>query len=393
MLDQQISAYIAAHEEEAYSLLTELAQIPAPSNHEEKRMAFCRDWLIGMGAKGVYTDSAMNVIYPCRVEEDSPVVVIMAHMDVVFPDTEPLPLRVAGDQIFCPGIGDDTANLAALMMAAKYVTESGLRPKEGGVLFVCNTGEEGMGNLKGSRAICQAYAGRIKEFISLDGTMEGIVNCAVGSERFRVTVKTEGGHSYGRFGNANAIAKLAAIIQDIYGISVPKEGKTTYNVGTIEGGTSVNSIAQEASMLCEYRSDRWDGLLYMKEKFADIFAAHEEQGVSVSVELVGSRPCEDLDEGQEKRRNEMIGRGAAIIRSAYGKEPRLGPGSTDCNIPLSLGIPSVCYGAYIGDGAHTRQEYVLRSSLRAGYQVAFASVLHYFQLEETGEADLAEESR
>lgn len=378
MLDQAVLDYIDAHAEEAYELLVTLAQIPAPSNHEEKRMEFCKSWLAACGAKGVYTDSALNVIYPWGVEEDGPVVVFMAHTDVVFPDTTSLPLKVEGDHICCPGIGDDTANLAALLLAAKYVTEKRLKPEGPGILFVCNAGEEGLGNLKGSRKICEDYAGRIKAFYSFDGTMDGVVNRAVGSARFQVTVRTKGGHSYGCFGCPNAIGMLARIISGIYEIQTPKEGKTTYNVGTIQGGTSVNTIAQEAVMLCEYRSDREEGLAYMKEKFQELFHASLGEGVEVETKVVGLRPCEHLEEEQEETRLKMVEEACERLKRITGREPKRGPSSTDCNIPLSMGIPSVCFGAYFGDGAHTREEYVERSSLKAGYQVVFESILSYF---------------
>ena len=379
MLNEEVLHYIEAHWEEGYQLLLTLAQIPAPSHHEEKRVEFCKNWLEAMGAKGVYVDEALNVVYPYQCEEGKPLVVFMAHMDVVFPDTTPLPLTEKDGKICCPGVGDDTANLVALLLTARYVTQKHLDVRDCGVLFVCNSCEEGMGNLKGSKKICETYGDRIKEFYSFDGTMGWLVNRAVGSARYRVTVKTRGGHSYGCFGRENAIAELASIIHDIYQIRVPEEGKTTYNVGTIQGGTSVNTIAQEVQMLCEYRSDRKDGLEYMEKKFHEIFESHKKEYVEVDVELVGLRPCENLNEEQESRRQEMIRIAQDISEKLTGIRPDGIPGSTDCNIPLSLGIPAVCYGVVAGEGAHTREEYVVKASLKTGYQVAFASVLRYFE--------------
>lgn len=378
MLENDVLDYIETHSQEAYELLLTMAQIPSPSNHEEKRAAFCKEWLEAMGAKGVYVDEALNVVYPCHVTEENPIVVFMAHTDVVFPDTDPLPLKEENGRICCPGVGDDTANLAALMMVMKYVTEKNLTPKDCGILFVCNSGEEGLGNLKGSRKICERYGSRIREFYSMDGTMKGVTDCAVGSSRFQVTVKTMGGHSYGNFGRPNAIAELAGIITDIYEIQVPSEGKTTYNAGMISGGTSVNTIAQSASMLCEYRSDRADGLAYMKDQFDRIFKAHEKEGVEIAVEVMGIRPCENLDEVQRQRRDQMVEEASALLERITGQRPKPGPGSTDCNIPLSMGIPSVCYGGYYGEGAHTREEFIEKDSLKMGYQVVFESVLKYF---------------
>ena len=373
ILEQQVEQYITEHEDEAYELLKTLAKIPAPSGREEKRMEFCRDFLVQCGAQGVYTDSAFNVVYPVGVTEENPVVVVMAHMDVVFPDMTELPMKEEEGRLYCPGVGDDTANLTALLMCAKYIAEKHSVPCGCGLLLVCNSCEEGLGNLKGSRKICEDYKGRIRQFISLDGTMNGIVNRAVGSRRFEVIMKAQGGHSYARFGNTNAIALLANVIADIYQISVPPYGKTTYNVGTIAGGTSVNTIAQEAHMLCEYRSDDIRGMQVMQEKFEKIFDAHRAAGEELEVVLVGERPCGNgVDEKQQEALTEKA---CQILEAVTGKTANTCSGSTDCNIPLSLGVPSVCYGTYYGDGAHTREEYVWKDSLKMGYRVAFATVL------------------
>ena len=159
-LSKEILDYIEAHRQEGYELLLELAQIPAPSNHEEKRAAFCKAWLEKQGAEGVYIDEALNVIYPVGCAEDKNLMVFMAHSDVVFPDTEPLALKVEGDRIYCPGIGDDTANVVAILMTAKYIAEMKLQPKDCGVLLVINSGEEGLGNLKGSRKIMADFGSR-----------------------------------------------------------------------------------------------------------------------------------------------------------------------------------------------------------------------------------------
>ena len=147
-LSQEIICYLEAHQQEAYELLLELAQIPAPSNQEEKRAEFCRNWLEKQGAEGVYIDEALNVIYPVGCSEHSDLAVFMAHSDVVFPDTEALPLKVEDGKICCPGIGDDTANVVALLMTAKYIAQNHLKPEGRGVLLVVNSGEEGLGNLK-----------------------------------------------------------------------------------------------------------------------------------------------------------------------------------------------------------------------------------------------------
>ncbi|MBQ9777536.1 MAG: M20/M25/M40 family metallo-hydrolase, partial [Clostridia bacterium] len=208
----------------------------APSHHEEKRAAFCKEWLESAGAEGVYIDEAKNVIFPLNCEGSNEITVVVAHTDTVFPDTEPMPYREEDGRIFCPGVGDDTASVVHLMLAAKYFVQNGIKPR-GGVLFVCNSCEEGLGNLYGTRTVMKSYEGRVKQFLSLDSFSFEVLNIGcVGSHRYEVEVQTEGGHSYSRFGNRSAVLALAEMITEIYKIEVPKrEGsKTTYNVGIIE---------------------------------------------------------------------------------------------------------------------------------------------------------------
>ena len=374
----EVLRYITEHSKEAYDLLLTLGRIPAPSNNEKQRAEFCKNWLQAQGAQGVYLDEALNVVYPVGCTDDNPVVVFMAHTDVVFADTTPLPLLVEDGKIKAPGIGDDTANLCALLLCAKYIAETKLLPKQNiGVLFVANSGEEGLGNLKGSRQIVSAYGTRIQEFFSFDGYMDGMVDNAVGSLRYRVEVCTEGGHSYANFGNRNAIAYLASMISTLYTINVPQtKTKTTFNVGTIQGGTSVNSIAQQAEMLFEFRSDSRQDLAFMDTHFHAVLDSYRTKGVSVNATLVGERPCSG--EIDEKRQAALTRRAAEVVRHHTGKLPTMGPSSTDCNIPLSIGIPSVCLGTVRGAKAHTREEWVQIDSLVTGYRIAFELILQSF---------------
>ncbi len=376
MLNEQIVQYIEDHQQEALDLLLELAQIPAPSNHEEKRAAFCKAWLEKQGAQGVYIDEALNVIYPVCVTQSNPLTVYMAHSDVVFPDTEQLPLKIEDGKIMCPGVGDDTANAVALLMTAKYIAQNSLQCGEEGVLLVINSGEEGLGNLKGSRRIMQDFGHRIREFISLDGGIGSCVVKAVGSKRYRVAVRTEGGHSYGAFGNRNAIAYLASLIDTLYTMKVPPKGKTTYNVGTISGGTSVNTIAQYAEMLYEFRSDERESLEIMEKHLNAAVDFYRAKGVEVDVELLGERPCSgEVDEAREEALKQ---RAAEAAKHHADVEMRFSEGSTDCNIPLSMGVPAICTGCYVGGGAHTREEWVRMDSLLPGLKIAFELVLYHF---------------
>lgn len=369
--------YIERNSDFAFSLLTDLARIPAPSNHEERRAQFIKAWLESQGCEGVFVDEALNVVYPVGDTGNNALSVFMAHTDVVFPDTDELPVVVEDGLVKAPGIGDDTANLVALLMAAKYVAERKLRPTDGnGVLFVANSGEEGLGNLKGSRRVCEVYGTRIRQFVSFDGTYRGIVDKAVGSKRFEVIVRTEGGHSYGDFGNRNAIAYLASMIDTLYTMKVPQTGHTTYNVGLISGGTSVNTIAQEARMSYEFRSDEREDLVCMERHFEAVVDAYRCKGVEIEVRLLGERPCSGAVDQELQRMLVLSARDA--IASQTDQIPDCRPGSTDCNIPLSLGIPSVCFGCYLGGGAHTYEEWVEIASLVPGRKAAFAMVLSQF---------------
>ena len=374
-ITREMTAYMDEHRQEAYELLLTLAQIPAPSHHEEQRAEFCRRWLEEQGAEGVYIDEAQNVIWPVGCTDSNPVNVFMAHSDVVFPDTEPLPLQVVDGKIYCPGVGDDTANVVALLMTAKYMAEKRLVPRDRGLLLVVNACEEGLGNLKGSRKIMGDFGSRIREFVSLDGQSASGVSRAVGSKRYRIAVDTEGGHSYGAFGNRNAIAYLASLIDTIYTVKVPPIGKTTYNVGTISGGTSVNTIAQHAEMLYEFRSDEAEGLRFMQGHLDAALAFYRAKGVEIACELVGDRPCGgDVD---QKKLQAMMDRASEAAQRHYGHGLTFGSGSTDCNVPLSMGVPALCLGCYRGGGAHTRQEYVEIESLLPGLKFAMDLIMYH----------------
>ena len=372
---ESMEQYVAAHFEETIELLRTLGRIPAPSHREEKRAAFVRDWLTAQGAEQVTIDEAKNVI--CRIpgESEEDVVVIMAHTDVVFPDLTELPMKEEDGKLFAPGIGDDTACLVNLLMGVKYLLETGLKP-ECTLLFVANSCEEGLGNLKGSRQIYQDYGSRIREWISFDGYLGKCTDRAVGSYRYQVTVRTQGGHSYANFGRDNAIAVLAEMIHELYQIQVPTREKTTYNVGVIEGGSTVNSIAQKASMLYEFRSADQSCLAEMEGKFQAVIDAWKEKGFDVEVEVLGIRPGSGPVD--QERLNALTAANVAVIESCLnGVQVKLSPSSTDANIPLSVGIPANTFGVVSGAMAHTREEWIDMESMRPGQMVAIRTIMRY----------------
>ena len=368
IITEDMKNYVQSVQDELRALLRELCVIPAPSNHEEKRAEFCKAWFERNGFENVRIDDALNVLAPVNVDLDGngDLDVLMAHTDIVFPESTPLAVREEGGFWHCPGVGDDTANLAVLMICARYFREhfpAGRR----GILFVANSGEEGLGNLKGSRKIVATFGPRIREFVSLDSAcMNRLVTRAVGSHRYKVTVRTEGGHSFAKFGNRNAIHALASMITLLYSVKVPAEGdsKTTYNVGMISGGTSVNTIAQSAEMMYEYRSDNRSCLAKMEKLFASAIETFRATGVEVEVEKIGDRPCGG--EVDEVRLGALRERYCTSVREVLGLEVFCGSSSTDCNIPLSEGIPAICFGVCRSAGAHTLGEKLEIASLGDG---------------------------
>ena len=376
LLSAELKAYIDENQDTLVKLLDTLCRIPSPSNHEELRAEFIRDWYEKEGCKGAYVDSALNVIYPYHCDGKNDLVAFSAHIDTVFPDTEPFDVIYDGDIMRCPGVGDNTSNLAIMMLLASWITNHGLVPKQG-ILFIASSGEEGLGNLKGVRQVMKDFEGRIAELVALDGSYNSLVNGAVGSLRYRVGVHTEGGHSYGKFGNLNAIQVLSSMIDTLYDYKVPAPGKSTYNVGTITGGTSINTIAQYAEMRFEYRSDVRESLADMNRYFLSVIDAYRNMDkVEIELELLGERPCTgDVD---TEKQGALEKKALDIIEAYTGKRVKTESGSTDCNIPLSVGVPAVCFGGHMGVGAHTREEHLNVKDLHLGMTIVAAFMMTYF---------------
>lgn len=374
-----LQEFCLQHKEELYNLLKELCLIPAPSHFEDERAAFVKAWLENVGAEGVYIDSAKNVIFPYGCEGKDDLVVFAAHTDTVFPMETPLDFKDDGEKLYCPGVGDDTVCVVDILMTVKYLLENGIKPKKG-ILFVLNACEEGLGNLMGTRQLFEDYKGRIERFYTYDGGYDHVVTRAVGSYRYRITAETCGGHSWGRFGNRNAIQVLAKLIEEFYSMQVPakENSRTTFNVGTIAGGTSVNTIAQSAEMLFEYRSNDPECIDNMTAQFEEKLAKvrSEIPDATISVETVGIRPCGEA--ADKALHEEMIRRSTEIYKSVLGEiDVAYTSGSTDCNIPLSLGVSAVCVGTYKGGGAHTREEWLWKNSLDNGFLIGALLILDY----------------
>ena len=363
------TVYAKQNREKVLGVIRDLCHIPAPSFGERRRAEYCKAFLESFGAKGVYIDEVNNCIYPMNCDGSNELTVIAAHLDTVFPDTESYPeYHEDEEKIYCPGVGDDTASVAIMLYGIKYMLENNIVPPKG-FLFVCNACEEGLGNLVGVKQLMKDFDGRVKQFITLDEDIGCCVNGAVGSHRYMVEAITEGGHSFSAFGKKNAIAALSEVITEIYKLEVPQKAgtKTTYNVGLISGGTSINTIAQSAEMFCEYRSNDRECLATMQSAFEEIFKNAQSDEVNLKVTLVGDRPCKgEVDLNTEARLVEIYRR---AVYDVTGKDIKLDLASTDANVPMSLGIAAVDMGVFRNGGTHTREEWLEKNCVVDGLDI------------------------
>ncbi len=359
---------------EALALLKELALIPAYAMQEDARAEFICDWIGQIESElpyEVWIDEAKNVI--CRIigsEDEDDIAVLAAHTDTVFEMSVPRELREENGRLYCPGIGDDTANLVNMLMGLKYLLSFGKQPKRT-LLFIADSCEEGLGNCKGIRTVFENFEG-IREFYTFDLYLGQCVRGAVGSYRYKISVDAAGGHSYLAFGTPNPIIILADIIQSLSAIELPKEGHTTFNVGMIEGGTSVNTIPEHAEMLYEFRSESQENLEYMERKFERVmrekrqeYAAGSMQ-VRIAAQTCGIRPGSAWKQGNMDRLDDWSRRNMEIVQAWYSGDMDTAACSTDANIPLSKGILANMIGTVTGGGAHTLGEWIEPESMKAG---------------------------
>jgi acetylornithine deacetylase/succinyl-diaminopimelate desuccinylase-like protein len=342
-----------------------ICEIPAPPFKESVRGAEYKRRLEALGLRNVKVDSVGNVIAERPGTGRGPTVLIAGHLDTVFPEGTDVKVKRQGTRMTAPGIGDDCRGLAVVLAVARAFQKANVQTT-GTVYFVGNVGEEGPGNLRGVRHLFgSGMKGKIDYFISVDGTSLDVTSRAVGSYRYRVTYKGPGGHSYGAFGIPNPIHALGRAIAQIADIEVPVTPKTTFNVGIIEGGTSVNSISASGTMEIDMRSESAESLRAIDAKvqriLADALAAENarwrgdrasQAKISIVIDTMGIRPTG----GQAD--SAFIVRTALDAGKALGFSPRTGASSTDSNIPISLGIPAITIdGGGSGGGAHSLTEW------------------------------------
>ncbi|HEX5831142.1 MAG TPA: M20/M25/M40 family metallo-hydrolase, partial [Gemmatimonadaceae bacterium] len=338
-----------------------ICEIPAPPFKEAKRAEEFKRRLEQLGLRNVRIDREGNVIGERPGTGSGPVVVISAHLDTVFPESTDVSVRREGSLYKGPGIGDDCRGLAVLLATAKAMNDAKVATT-GTVLFVGTVGEEGPGNLRGVRHLfAQELKGKVDYFISVDGTGLGITSAAVGSHRYRVTYQGPGGHSYGAFGMPNPIHALGRAIAKFGDLQVPRDPRTTFSVGVISGGTSVNSISMSGVMEVDMRSESAAALEELDAKFQRVVqeALAEENArwpesrarLTVKVDTTGIRPA-----GAQPDSVRIV-RVAKAAGRALGFDARTNASSTDSNIPISLGIPAITIdGGGRGRGSHALEE-------------------------------------
>jgi acetylornithine deacetylase/succinyl-diaminopimelate desuccinylase-like protein len=362
MKDATISAALAAikaAEPQTIADQVRLCEVEAPPFKEQKRGVLFADLLKEIGLTNIRTDKEGNVLGELVGAVARPHLVLAAHLDTVFPEGTDVTVRRDGARLHGPGIGDDCRGLAVVLAVARQMVTSGIRPP-GTITFVGNVGEEGLGDLRGVKFLFnEGLEGRVDRFVSIDGTGLGITHRAVGSLRYRVTFKGPGGHSFGAFGLSNPIHAMGRAVEKISNFEVPRDPKTTFNVGRVGGGTSVNSIAFESWMEVDMRSSDAAALQAIDAKFnrAVDEAVREEDArwnqrvLSVDKALVGNRPA-----GQTPGDAPIV-RAAVSATRALGLPISLDEGSTDANYPMSLGIPAITIdGGGRGTDAHALSE-------------------------------------
>ncbi|HEX8816592.1 MAG TPA: M20/M25/M40 family metallo-hydrolase [Terriglobales bacterium] len=381
-------AWFRAHEDQFANWQSEMAAIPAPPFGESQRAQWLKTQFESLGLQNVQCDSVGNVL-GIRPGSGKRLVSLSAHMDTVFPAGTPLNIRRQGSRIYGPGVSDNGAGVTAMLAVAAAAQATKLAHALP-ILFVGNVGEEGEGDLRGMRHIFSTpqWKDSICSSLILDGAgTDTIVSEALGSRRFEVIVRGPGGHSWSDFGTPNPILVLARTMDAFARIPLPESPKTTFNIGVIRGGTSVNSIPESASMRVDIRStstaemERLEASLRTELDRAVVHEARsgERQGgskrraakLSSEVILIGNRPAGELTP------NARILQVMRAVDAYLGNAAQLQRASTDANIPLSLGREAIAIGGGgLGGGAHTLQEWFDCTGRELGLKRILLALMH-----------------
>ncbi len=346
----QLRAAAVKRTEAVAELAQRICEVPAPTGNEWDRAQLVASLWRERGYAPEIDDIG-NVYIRRGKRENGPVLMLLAHTDTVFPQTTPVSVERQADVLRGPGIGDNSVSVAAMISALDVLDELGIETGTD-IVAVADVGEEGLGNLLGARTAVERYRERLGAVIAIDGNLGSIAHVAVGSKRWRITVRGPGGHSYGAFGTPSAIHGLGRIIAAIADLEVPQQPKTTFNVGIIEGGTSVNTIAPRATALLDVRSTDIIALDRVADEVRTIVEQRAGPGLQTDIEVLGERPA-----GERSQSDPLVQLAAAAI-TWIGLAPKYQASSTDANIPISLHIPAVCIGITQVARSHTREEFL-----------------------------------
>ncbi len=353
-------AWADAHAGQIAAEAIRICEIPAPTFEEGARAQYVRSRFEALGLADVTIDAAGNV-RGRRPGTGGPGLAMAAHLDTVFPAGTDVKVKREGSRLLAPGIGDNSVAIATLLAMAEALNAAGV-VTAGDLYLASNTGEEGLGDLKGMKAFMADVKDRVRAAIAVEGMkLNRIVHVAVGSRRYKVTYTARGGHSWGHFGAPSAIHILGHAIADISRLEVPKDPKTTYNVGVIHGGTTVNTIAAEADMLVDMRSVDTRALADLEQRLlAVVERAAEEGDGQAKLELVGDRPAGSIPG------DHPVVQTCRAVHQALGLETFTEASSTDHNVPLGLGIPGVCLAVTEGANEHRLNEYIETGPIPTG---------------------------
>ncbi len=363
--------------ERVIELAIQIQQIPAPTFAEDARAEFVRGLFEREGLRDVSVDAVENVFGRWTMDDrpssmvngqssESKPLIVSAHLDTVFPAETNLEIRREAGRVYGTGIGDNSLGVAALFGVLWGLRPSPPTPLPNGegshdVWFVANVGEEGLGDLRGMKAVVDRFGSEVKAYLILEGMALGnIYHRAIGVKRYRITAKTKGGHSWSDYGKPSAIHALSKLVVELTSMKLPAEPRTTMNVGKISGGTSINTIAAEASLELDLRSEGQESLAELISKVEQKIQEVSQPEVKFEAEIIGARPAGELSADHP-----LIQLAQECIRE-QGLEPTLTSGSTDANIPLSLGYPALVLGVTTGGGAHTMNEFINIAPIESG---------------------------
>ena len=370
--------FLAADHQQTIEDQIAINQVAAPPFKETERAHYYMDKLRGLGLDDVQQDAEGNVFGVFRGSGAGPRLFVSAHLDTVFAAGTDVTVKEKDSKLYAPGIADNARGLAAILSVIRGLKKSGVKTV-GDIVFGGNVGEEGLGDLRGIKAFFRENAD-IDGYIAVDGVKEQIITyLATGSRRYEITYRGPGGHSWNAFGLPSAIHALGRAIAKIGDIQTSSQPKTTFTVGTISGGTSVNSIAADASMLLDLRSASEAELKKLETQVMDLLqiAVEEENArwgstaISVEIKLVGDRPA-----GQQSPDLPIV-QAAWAASAAVNVPPEFGPASsTDANLPMSLGIPAIrlCGGGAEGNN-HSLDEWYDPANGYRGPQKIFMTLL------------------